>query len=127
MSSAERSLGVVTAALSGNRGAYRGAARTYQRQVNRKISSFTWFIYRFTTPTMRDLFRSPRNDWQIEQSVISMLAGNGDGSSAIRKRLMAFRTIYQLNRLARLPETFVAWRRRRKNAKLSFADEQILS
>jgi len=127
MSSAERALPVVTAALSGNRGAYRGTARTYQRQVNRKISSFTWFIYRFTTPTMRDLFRNPRNDWQIEQSVISMLAGNGDGSTAIRRRLMAFRAIYQLNRLARLPETFTAWRRRRKNARLSFADEQIMS
>lgn len=126
MSGAERALPVVRAALSGNRGAYRGAARTYQRQVDRKISSFTWFIYRFTTPTMRDLFRYPRNDWQIEQSVISMLAGNGDGSSAIRQRLLAFRGIYQLNRLLRLPETFAAWRRRRRNAKLNFSDEQVM-
>lgn len=127
MSSAERALPVVKAALSGNRGAYRGAAKTYQAQVNRKISSFTWFIYRFTTPAMRDLFRNPRNDWQIEQSVISMLAGNGDGSKAIRRRLLAFRGIYQLNRVLRLPETFKAWRRRRKNAKLVFQDEQIMS
>ena len=126
MSSAERALPVVQAALSGNKGAYRGAAKTYQLQVNRKISSFTWFIYRFTTPAMRDLFRNPRNDWQIEQSVISMLAGNGDGSRAIRMRLLAFRGIYQVNRLMRLPETFVAWRRRRRNAKLKFADEQIM-
>jgi len=127
MSSAERAVPVVKAALSGNRGAYRGAARTYQTQVNRKIASFTWFIYRFTTPAMRDLFRNPRNDWQIEQSVISMLAGNGDGSRAIRNRLLAFRGIYQLNRVLRLPETFRAWRRRRQNAKLDFHDEQIMS
>ena len=131
MSSAERALPVVKAALSGDaataRSAYRGAAKTYQLQVNRKISSFTWFIYRFTTPAMRDLFRNPRNDWQIEQSVISMLAGNGDGSRAIRMRLRAFRGIYQINRLMRLPETFAAWRRRRRNAKLVFADEQIMN
>jgi len=75
---------------------------------------------------MRDLFRYPRNDWQIEQSVISMLAGNGDGSNAIRKRLLAFRGIYQANRLLRLPETFRAWRRRRRNATLRFEDEQIM-
>ena len=126
MSGAERALPVVRAALSGNPGAYRGAAKTYQWQVNRKISSFTWFIYRFTTPAMRDLFRQPRNDWQIEQSVISMLAGNGDGSRAIRMRLAAFRGIYQINRLRRLPETFSAWRRRRRNAKLVFKDEQVM-
>lgn len=127
MSSAERAVAVVQAALTGDQAAYRRSARDYERAVKRKISSFTWFIYRFTTPTMRDLFRFPRNDWQIEQSVISMLAGNGDGSAAIRKRLLAFRGIYQANRLLRLPETFRAWRRRRRNAKLKFENEQVMT
>ena len=126
MSSAERAVDVVSAALTQDKSAYRRSARAYERAVDQKISSFTWFIYRFTTPTMRDLFRFPRNDWQIEQSVISMLAGNGDGSPGIRKRLIAFRGIYQANRLLRLPETFSAWRRRRRNAKLKFEDEQVM-
>ena len=126
MSGAQRAFAVVEAGLSGDEARYRRSARSYQRAVDRKIASFTWFIYRFTTPTMRDLFRYPRNDWQIEQSVISMLAGNGDGSLAIRLRLGAFRVIYQANRLLRLPETFTAWRRRRRNAKLTFTDEQVM-
>jgi len=126
MSSAERAVDVVRTSLNEGKSAYSKAARSYERAVSSKIASFTWFIYRFTTPTMRDLFRFPRNDWQIEQSVISMLAGNGDGSSAIRKRLLAFRGIYQANRLLRLPETYRAWRRRRRNAKLKFKHEQIM-
>ena len=37
---------------------------------------FTWFIYRFNTPVMKHLFANPRNAWQVEQAVVSMLAGD---------------------------------------------------
>ena len=77
-----------------------GVARwRYARAVRRLIGSFSWFIYRFTTPAMRELFANPRNVLGLEQAVISMLAGNGAGSLGIRLRLWVFRGIYGLTAL----------------------------
>ena len=79
----------------------------YARGVRRRVRSFSWFIYRFTTPAMRELFANPRNVLGLEQAVIAMLAGNGSGSLGIRLRLLVFRGIYALTalRLARQSHT----------------------
>ncbi len=113
--------------LRGERKAFRQACRGYARAVRSKIGAFSWFIYRFTTPTMRDLFRNPRNDWQVEQAVISMLAGDGDGSADIRRRLRIFKMIYWGYRLRRLQESWRRWWSRRRNQGVAFADETIMS
>jgi flavin-dependent dehydrogenase len=127
MNGAEQAIAPAEAWLRGDRRAYHSACRRYSQAVNSKISAFSWFIYRFTTPTMRDLFRNPRNDWQVEQAVISMLAGDGDGSADIRKRLRIFKTIYLGYRFKRLLESWHAWWHRRQKQKVPFSDETILS
>ena len=71
----------------------------YAWAVRRLVGSFSWFIYRFTTPAMRELFAKPRNVLGLEQAVISMLAGNGNGSLGIRLRLWLFRAVYALTAL----------------------------
>jgi flavin-dependent dehydrogenase len=113
--------------LNGDTREFRRAARRYRRVVSSKINAFSWFIYRFTTPTMRDLFRNPRNDWQVEQAVISMLAGDGDGSADIRKRLRIFKAIYIGYRCRRIGPSVSAWWSRRKNRQIVFRDETIMS
>jgi len=40
------------------------------------MARFAFFIYGFNGPIMERLFRQPRNDLQVEQGVISMLAGD---------------------------------------------------
>jgi len=127
MNSAVLSVAPAEAWLRGDTAAYRRACRRYHRAVTSKISAFSWFIYRFTTPTMRDLFRNPRNDWQVEQAVISMLAGDGDGSADIRKRLRIFKTIYLGYRFKRLGESWRAWWARRRSQRVAFSDETIMS
>ncbi len=127
MNSAMAALTPAQAWLQGNKREYRRAARAYGQAVNSKINAFSWFIYRFTTPTMRDLFRNPRNDWQVEQAVISMLAGDGDGSSDIRSRLRIFKGIYWGYRLKRIAPSVRAWWNRRKSQKVVFQDETIMS
>ena len=127
MHGAEQSVAPAEAWLRGDRKAYRRACRRYARAVCSKIGAFSWFIYRFTTPTMRDLFRNPRNDWQVEQAVISMLAGDGDGSADIRKRLRIFKTIYLGYRLKRLGESWRVWWAKRRSQRASFTDETIMS
>lgn len=127
MNSARLSIAPAEAWLRGDKRAYQRACRQYAKAVNSKIDAFSWFIYRFTTPTMRDLFRNPRNDWQVEQAVISMLAGDGDGSADIRKRLRIFKTIYFGYRLKRIVASLRAWKYRRNNLNQTFSDETILS
>jgi hypothetical protein len=76
---------------------------------------------------MRDLFESPRNDWQVEQAVIAMLAGNGDGSPQIRRRLWVFRVIYLGYWLRRLGTSLEFSRLRRRANRVGFEDETIVS
>ena len=115
LASAEQCVPVVEAWLAKDLQGYRRLRRQHRRAVTRRMSTFAWFIYRFTTPAMRDLFREPRNDLQIEQAVISVLAGDGDGSFAIRSRVALFKLLYLGYRLKRSRPALEAWLRRRRN------------
>lgn len=127
MNSGQACVPVVESWLRDDRRSFRRMCRAYHRDVDRKLLSFCWFIYRFTTPAMRDMFRHPRNDWQVEQAVIAMLVGDGDGSRLIRSRLRIFKVIYHVYRLGLIPASIAAWWKRRRNVAVDFADETILS
>ncbi|MGH8495491.1 MAG: NAD(P)/FAD-dependent oxidoreductase [Gammaproteobacteria bacterium] len=99
MSSATRVVPIVEHWLRGEARAYRRAARDYGKAVNRGLNTFCWFIYRFTTPAMRTLFRRPRNVFGLEQAVISMLAGDVYEGREVRTRLVLFKAIYALTRV----------------------------
>lgn len=88
--------------------------RAMDKRLRRGLKHFTWFIYRFTTPVMQRLFSEPRNYWQIEQAVISMLAGDVFDNRAVLRRLSAFRAIYALTALRMAPTAFRGWLRRRR-------------
>ena len=57
---------------------------------------FSFFIYRFNGPIIRDMFRNPRNVWKLEQGVVSMLAGDLFESPRVVWRLRLFRLVYGL-------------------------------
>ena len=97
MHGAERSVPLVEAWLTGNRRSYRKACKQYQREIERGISNFSWFIYRFTSPVMRNLMSNPRNVMQVVQAVISMLAGDVFSNRSVRRRLLIFKTIYSVS------------------------------
>ncbi len=98
MNGAERGVKVAEAWLSGSRLRYALAKRKYERETNRGIATFSWFIYRFTSPAMRDLMSHPRNSLQVVQAVISMLAGDVYLNRSVRRRLLVFKTIYNVAR-----------------------------
>lgn len=95
--------------------------RAYEREVRGGLRSLSWFILRFTSPAMRWLFANPRNDFQLENAVISMLAGDVFGSPAVRRRLALFRLLYYIVALGRLPESLAERRRRRQRAAEAFS------
>ncbi len=98
MHGAEHAAALVDAVL---RAPSREAAlqRAYRRRVDHGLGEFSWFIERFTTPVMRELFQHPRNTWQIEQAVIAMLAGDVFDNRPVLRRLRAFRAIYAVTAL----------------------------
>jgi flavin-dependent dehydrogenase len=95
MSGAEQAVDVVDAAL---REPAREAAllRKLEKRQRAGMARFSFFIYRFNGPVMRQMFRAPRNTWQLEQGVISMLAGDLFDTPKVLWRLRLFKLVYVL-------------------------------
>jgi flavin-dependent dehydrogenase len=100
MHSAEQAAHLVDAVLAAPQREGR-LQRAYRRRLDAGLRRFTWFIERFNSPTMCDLFAHPKNVLQVEQAVISMLAGDVFDNPAVRRRLWLFRALFALNRLRR--------------------------
>jgi len=71
----------------------------YKRKMRKGLAVFSWFIYRFNTPTMNALFRNPRNVLKVEQAVTSMLAGDVYRGGMVRARLLVFKFIFNMTLL----------------------------
>jgi len=93
MSGAEQAAGVVDAALR-NPAAEKGLLRRLEKRQRAGMARFSFFIYRFNGPVMRQMFGNPRNTWQVEQGMISMLAGDLFDTPKVLRRLTLFRFIY---------------------------------
>ena len=91
-----------------------------EKRLRKGINEMCWFIYRFTSPVMKRLFMAPRNDWQLESAVISMLAGDIFDNKAVKLRLKLFHFIYYTHAFRMLPGTIKSWLKRRRNVKEIF-------
>jgi flavin-dependent dehydrogenase len=113
MSGAEQAAHLVDAALHEPR---REAAllRKLEKRQRAGMARFSFFIYRFNGPVMQQMFRSPRNTWQLEQGVISMLAGDLFDTPKVLRRLSLFKLVYAIGGL-------LNWRRWREEHKYRLA------
>ena len=124
MNSGEHAASVVDGALREPASEAR-LQRAMEKRLKRGLKHFSWFIYRFTTPVMRRLFAQPRNDFQIEQAVISMLAGDVFDNRAVLRRLRLFRLIYAFNALQLAPQALRGWLRRRRQVAQQFDGDTL--
>ena len=124
MNSAEQAAEVVDTAL---REPAREAAmqEAMENRLKRGLRHFSWFIYRFTTPVMQHLFANPRNDWQLEQAVISMLAGDVFDNRVVLRKLRVFRLVYALTALQLAPRALRGWWRRKRQVGERFAGDTL--
>jgi flavin-dependent dehydrogenase len=87
----------------------------FERDVRRGLRTFSWLIYRMTSPIIRGLFMNPRNVLRVEDAVISLLAGQVfERTGPVTPRLWLFRGIYYTNCLKSLPTALRAWRNRKR-------------
>lgn len=96
-------------------GEARAALARFDRLMKHGPREFSWFIYRITTPTMRDLFMSPNNRWRMKEALLSLLAGDIFGPTPIWGALRRFKLVYYTVATLNLKRSLVAWRRRKRN------------
>ena len=95
MSGAEQAAQAIDAALR-EPAAEKELLRQLEKRYRNGIRRFSFFIYRFNDPVMEQLFRRPSNRLQIEQGIISMLAGDLFDSPQVLRRLRLFKVVYAL-------------------------------
>lgn len=93
----------------------RAAFSAYEARTRKAIRTFSWFIYRITTPAMRDLMMNPKNVLGVVDGLVSFLAGDIFRANGVRPRIAAFKALYYLFSAATPRRTLAAMRRRREN------------
>ena len=91
------------------------ALKKFDRSMRTGPRAFSWFIYRVTNPTMRNMFMEPRNFFRVKEALLSVLAGDVFGNTPIRGPLLLFKGLYYTASLLNLSRTFKAWRMRKHN------------
>ncbi len=91
------------------------ALRRYRRVARHGPREFSWFIYRITSPTMRDLFMSKDPPQDMKAALLSMLAGDIFDRTPIWASLRTLKWVYRLSAIARPLRSLRALRQRRLN------------
>jgi flavin-dependent dehydrogenase len=91
------------------------ALKKFDRTMRLGPREFSWFIYRVTNPTMRNMFMEPRNIFRVKEALLSVLAGDVFGKTPIHGPLLIFKGIYYTASLLNFRRTFQAWRMRKHN------------
>ena len=98
------------------------AIERFERLSRHGPKQFSWFIYRVTNPTMRELFLGPRNVFRMKEALLSLLAGDIFGETPIWAALRAFKSMYYALSLVHLPRTIGAVRSRAVNVRAVDSD-----
>ena len=107
---------VVEAALATPRRAA-AARRRFDRVMRRGPREFSWFIFRVSSPTMREFLMAPQNPLRVKEALISLLAGDIFGKTPIWTSIFALKALYYLVSLGHLGRSWAFWKRRRFNVR----------
>ncbi len=91
------------------------ALARFDGQVRLGPKEFSWFIYRVTNPTMRDMFMGPPNIWRVKEALMSVLAGDVFGKTPIWRSLAMFKLIFYITSFMNLRRSWLAMRQRKAN------------
>ena len=91
------------------------ARKQFEKTMRQGPREYSWFIYRVTNPTIRQMFMYPANPMRVKEALMSLLAGDVHGKKPYWWSLQAFKGIYYLISIGNLRRTFAGWKRRRFN------------
>lgn len=93
------------------------ALRRYDKTVRHGVKTFSWFIYRVTTPAMRHLLLNPREYFNVRAGITSLLAGDIFSATPVASRILFFKFVYYMTSLGMARKSFAAFKQRRENLK----------
>jgi flavin-dependent dehydrogenase len=91
--------------------------RSIEQLMRSRPRDYSWFIYRVTNPTIRDMFMHPKNMFKVKQGLMSLLAANIDHGPAYRASLVMFKAVYYLVSILNWRRTYEGWKRHRFNVR----------
>lgn len=94
------------------------ALKKFDRMMRIGPQEFSWFIYRVTNPSLRNMFMAPRDYFRVKQALLSVLAGDLFGTTPIRGPLLIFKGFYYAASLLNPMRTLKAWRMRKHNIRV---------
>jgi len=114
MRSAFEGADVIAAALDRPAEAAR-ARQAFEVMMQKGPREYSWFIYRVTNPTIREMFMAPINPFRVKEALLSLLAGDIYGKTPIWTSLRILKGIYYLISLKNIRRTYNGWRRHHFN------------
>lgn len=94
------------------------ALKTFDHTMRIGPKAFSWFIYRVTNPTLRNMFMEPSNIFHVKEALLSVLAGDVYGKTPIHCPLLLFKGLYYAASLLNFRRTLKAWRMRKHNIRV---------
>jgi flavin-dependent dehydrogenase len=91
----------------------RAALKAFDATMRRGPDVFSWFIYRVTTPILRDILMDTSNPWRVREALLSVLAGDVYRRTPYGLRLALLKALYYLRTVFSPLVSWRAWRRRR--------------
>ncbi|RCW72831.1 NAD(P)/FAD-dependent oxidoreductase [Pseudorhodoferax soli] len=95
--------------------AYPAACQAFEAMMRKGPREYSWFIYRVTNPTIREMFMYPANPFRVKEALMSLLAGDIYGKTPLWGPLRMFKAIYYMISLSHPVRTWRGWRRRGGN------------
>lgn len=91
------------------------AQQRFEKGMRARPRDYSWFIYRVTNPTIRDMFMHPQNTFKVKQGLMSLLAADLDHGRPFRRSLWMFKVIYYVVSVLNWRRTYAGWKRHRFN------------
>lgn len=94
------------------------ALKRFDKAMMRGPKLFSWFIYRITTPAMRDLLMYQGAESRIRKALISVLIGDVYRTKRYGFWLFMFKVMYYGLTLSNLKASVAAWRKRKRSIRV---------
>lgn len=91
------------------------ALKRFDQLLKHGPREFSWFIYRMTTPIMRDFFMYPQNPFRVKEALLSVLAGDVFGKTPIWRSIWMFKLLYYIANIIQPKRAYMGWKQRRFN------------
>ncbi|HLP98915.1 MAG TPA: NAD(P)/FAD-dependent oxidoreductase [Sideroxyarcus sp.] len=94
------------------------ALKAFDKAIMQGPKVFSWYIYRITTPSMRNLLMYKGAESRVKKALISILIGDVYRTNRYAFWLFMFKLMYYGGSLLHLPSSIRAWLRRKRSIRV---------